>query len=830
MLLTNYFLTGWRTILRHKLYSVINILGLAIGIAACLFIFLFIRYETSYDNWMPNADNIYRVNYASFYKNGNDVVSVRAPGIAKAVFEQRFPEIEEATRFYPVEPVITLHGKEFKEMSWMADRNFFKVFNLNFLEGTTGTAFNELTNIVISKKMAVKYFADQSPMGQVISLEVTDNSGHNQEKSDFEVTGVFENFPKNSEFDFEIIFPLDDNLYENNASVNGGWFNLWGFLYLRVKDGTNPNIISDQLESLVAKSVPKHDDRNVELSITNIKDTHLHSTERDGGFKPVGSIMQIYTFGVVAFLILIIACINFMNLSTARSMQRAKEVSMRKVLGANRNQLIRQFLGENIFFACVGLFLALVFVEVGLPLFNNLTDLSINIEYFNDPILLIVGLILVLIVGVFAGLYPAFYLTAFRPSEVFNGGIVNDRKEGVSLRKGLTIFQFSISITLIISTIVVYSQNQYALNKDLGFDKENKFIVRNIGRSYSKQFRLAMTEEIERLPSVKEVSLSIVVPGDSAGWHSYYKVIGSKNSELKTITQLPIDHNYFKVYEIPVLAGRNFDGTRENDIMRVELTPESDIIKEPNGGEGNQIVSIILNESAVRQLGFASPEEALEQLIESNNIEYKVIGVVPDTHFNSLRSTFQSFIYLIYPDLHFSLTVDYKESTNTIKLQQDIEGIWKRFLPDVGFTYDFVDDIVAAQYALETKQSQMLSVFSILVVIVACLGLYGLAAFTVEQRTKEIAIRKVHGANIWDVIKLLLLQFSMPVLLSNIIAWPIAWYAMSDYLESFVFRIDLGVSYFIGTGVLALIIAWITTSYHAYKAAQTNPAIVLRSS
>jgi len=821
-LFRNYFITAARHILRHRLYSLINILGLAVGVAACLLIFLFVRYETSYDSWMPNADNIYRLNYINFYKNGDDYTCGCAPGIAKAAMDERFSEIEHSTRFYPLAPVIGLKDRSFVETIWMADSNFFSVFELPFLEGDRETAFDNLTNIVISQRMAIKYFGEQSPLGEILTFTLQD------EVRDFKITGVFADLPENSEFNFQMLFPLDNELYGDNNAINQRWFNTWGYLYLKLKDGSDASLINSQLSDLVAKNVPTIDERKpedvIELSLTNLRDIHLYSAEHPSGplngIRPLGNITQVYSFAAIAGLILLIACINFMNLSTARSLHRAKEVSMRKTLGASRAQLIRQFLGENILVAAAGLLIALVIVDIALPRFNEVLHISTSGTYWTNPTFLAASVFLLLVIGVVAGLYPAFYLSAFRPAQILSGDIIGGRSGASLFRAGLTIFQFSISIALIIATAVVYSQNVYSLNKDMGFNKENALVVRNLRARYARDYKNVFAEEVSRLPAVESVSQSAVGPADYVGWHTNFRVANKEGAEDHAISPIAVDDAFFHHYEIPILFGRAFDKTRAKDQLSTTDLAE---------GEVHPQSSAIVNVTAARQLGFSDAEAALGQILQFGDDRLEIVGIVADYHHQSTREPTRAFVYMFTPNRFGVLNIKYAAGADKAQLQRDVAAVWKQFVPDVEMHSVFVTDKIKDLYVAETRQSEMLLAFSLLAILVACLGLYGLAAFTSEQQSRSIAIRKVHGAQVWDVVKMMLLQFSKPVLIANLLAWPVAWYLMADYLSGFTFRIDLNPLFFIATGLMALLIAWLTTGYHALKAARTSPALVLKS-
>ncbi len=823
-MLLNYFRIAIRHILKHRLYSMINILGLAVGMAACLMIYLFVRYETSYDNWLEGADEVCRLNYTNFYPNGEHYICACAPGIAKGAIDRYFTEIEHSTRIFGRQHLLTIDGQNMQEQVWMADREFFEVIKLNFVEGERSAAFDNLESIVLSEEMATKHFGETSPIGKIITFTQYSNDEDFNEieiTRDFQVTGVFEDVPENSEFNFKMIIPIDTEFYQYAPSVEARWYNTWGYLYFTLRDGVEPQTISGRLREFVAENVPPIDDRapedTIELSLTHLPDAHLRSGGLDYTIKEKGSIAQVYTFSVIAGLVLLIACINFMNLSTARSMQRAREISMRKVLGADKTQLIRQFLGENIVVAGIGLVLAALIVLMIIPVFNTLSEMSLSLNILEDPMLIVVGLGLLVLIGCVAGLYPAFYLTAFRPAEVLQSGSPGGHSRGVAFRTGLTIFQFAISIALIICTAVVYGQNLYSVNRDLGFTKENKMVLRNLYMDYASEHKQTLANEIERLPGVERVAFSIAVPADTIGWHHGFTLMDEPGAQSQAISGFPADHQFFNAYDIPILYGRNFDENREMDVIDF-----------PEDGEEEKPSVVILNETAARQFGFALPQEAIGRRIE-HRIPLEIIGIVPDVHFNSSHLPVRAFVYMQIEDDFDHITIDYRAGTDEAELRSQIDAIWHRLIPDVDPTIDYIDDRVAVQYLAETRQAQMLLGFSVLAVIVACLGLYGLAAFTAEQRTKEIAVRKVHGAGVLDIVKMLLIQFSKPVLAANLIAWPVAWYFMSDYLNGFTFRIDLGLSYFVITGILALLIAWLTTTRHAVKAARSSPAVVLKA-
>lgn len=823
----NYFLIVLRHIVRNRLHSIINIAGFSLGLAACFLIFLFVSYQTSYDKWLPNSQNIFRVNYFGTIGD-TSVATSRTPGVAKAPLVDRFAEIEEATRFYYMNPLVESGDKAFKEDIWMADLNFLEVIELPFVIGDRQTAFSSLSNIVISESIAEKFFGNAAPLGRVLSFR------HQGLQRSYQVSGIFRDLPRNSEFDFKIIFPLDDNLHANSPGINQGWFRTRGQLYLKLKPGSDIDSINDQLPDLVAQHLPPKPsadapNRTVELQVQNIRDIHLYSDNHPfgpiQGIKPIGDITQVYAFGTISILILIIACVNFVNLSTARSMRRAKEVGLRKVVGASRLELVKQFLTENMIIVSVSLFVAFVIVDLLLPVFNQTLALSLSLETVSLSSLIFAILGLLLLIGSAAGLYPALYLSAFQPAKVLTSSGGQSTFPLTSVRAALTIFQFTVSIALIIATSVVAAQNFYSINKDLGFSKENKIVIRQIYEPRAFENRAAITDAILKLPDVEAVSYSTLPPTDRIGWVQNMSVAGRTDATEVALSSISIDPNYLSVYDIPILHGRNLDWARPKDLF---------IDKKPEVGNLMPIGSALINQSAMRLFGFKGPQDALGQILHQTrgNLgvrRMEIVGIVPDYHYDSAREPIRPLVYNYWPDFFWNLTVKYRDDTDVAGLQNQLKAVWNTYVPSVAYNGESMESLVARQYSSEIKQSKILFIFAAFAILISCLGLYGLAAFTAEKRMREIAIRKVHGAYVWDIAKLLLAQFSKPVLIANVIAWPIAWYFMNDYLSGFVFRIDLTFSYFIGTGLTALLIAWATTVIQIVKVARTNPVHALQS-
>lgn len=823
-MLKNYLITAYRNILKHKLYAAINILGLTVGLVSCIAIFLFVQDELSYDNWIPDADRIYRLHNASQLPGRAPLITVRAPGPARETFLQEFPEIEYATRMYRGRPIIRQDDRSFFEIVTYADESFFKVFDLPFVEGDKGTALTDNSALYLSERMAEKYFGDASPMGKILNL-----GG----KKDYKIAGVFKDLPRNShlELDFMARFELAD--YKDRTWVAEYWTSLNTFQYFKLKEGVGPESIIEGIPQLLATKVPPLKVGEAEfkaeevmtLTLDNVQDIHLKSVGL-GAIKPGGDIMVVYTFSAVAILILIIACINFMNLATARSLQRAREVGVRKVVGATRTQIAVQFLSETTLMTFVALLIALGVVEAALPSFNELVGKDLNFDYLGDPSLSLSLVGLVPIVGFIGGLYPALYLSSFRPSAVLKASPSSLSGGASRLRSGLVVLQFSISIALVICTAIVYGQTTFVRNLDLGFSKDNKLVLRGMGRAHTQAVGETMAREINNLAAVENVAFSLTVPSDQRENDSDVKILGQESNDAVILSRTDVDDQYFKTYDIPILAGRDFTIARGQDELIFDVT----------SAEPTARASVLLNASGARRIGFANPADAVGQIITIGTQDSKtglrnemeIIGIAPDVHFQSLKRNIRPFIYVFSDKRYNNLTIKYRPGSDLNALVQQVEKIWKNFFPGIPVNYDFLDENIAQQYDTDQNKGLLFAAFSSLAILIACMGLYGLSAFNAETRTKEIGIRKVMGATVMDIIKLLVWQFSKPVIIANILAWPVAFYVAQDYLNGFQYRIDIHPGYFIVASLTALFIAWATVIWHATKVAGAKPIKALR--
>jgi putative ABC transport system permease protein len=810
-MLKNYLKIAWRNIVGNPLFSAINIIGLAIGLACCIMITLFVRYEVSFDKHWDNADRTYRVTRDFF---GNDLkLAAVAPPIAP-LLQQDFPEIEDITRILATGSV-TLSRDELRvteENMVIADPNVFEFFNLTFIRGDAATALARPTDIVMTQRAADRYFGSEDPIGQTLNL---------MDQADVTVTAIIEDLPDNTHMAFEIVGSMAAIPLMMGPDELESWGSNNYYTYLRLPEGYNPVDLESRFEDFLIKHWNENAPSSSALGLQFLPDIHLTSN-RDAEWQANGSIAVVYTFSAVALVVLLIACINFMNLTTARSTQRAKEVGVRKVVGAKRSQLIAQFMGESILLTAVAMLLAVALVELILPVFAGFVEKPLSFSLAN-PSSLLTLLIGTVLVGILAGSYPALYLSKFRPVEVLKGPASGTGS--VLMRKALVVFQFATSIALLIATGVVMVQMEYARTIDLGFDKSRNLTARlpyfaDLWETYEP-----LKAELESHPDILSVVYSSRVPSMQNNDGSGYVPEGVQVSmdTVQALSDIKVDYQWFEHYDVEFLAGRPF---RQNE-MRIE---------EPS--EENPVVrgSAILNESAARRFGW-SPEEAVGKIVrqptsrELNRfIEREVVGVIPDIHFSSLHNEMKATIYA-EPDENYSRNLSVKLAAGDHSDAIDFfETVWNRVVPSEPASWEFLDDRFDALYRSEARQAQMFGVFSAFAIFVATLGLFGLASFTTERRTKEIGIRKVMGASIKDIVWLLTSDFTKLVLFANLIAWPLAYYFMGQWLNRFVYKAPFAewAWLFVTSAVAALAVAWLTIALQASRAAAARPVLALR--
>ena len=793
----NYLKVALRILKRYKAYSFINIAGLAIGLACCLLILLYVQYERSYDRYHGNADHIYRVvEELDFFGNKSHMAVTPAP-FAPAM-KNEFPEVKDAVRFmkgnFSEGKVLVTHGTDnyYEDKWYFADHSVFKIFTFPLVKGDPKSALKEPFTVVLSEEKARKYFGNEDPVGKILTL----NDIYSQ--SDFTVKGVLKDIPKNSHFRFDFLasFPTMEKRFPEWVQ---NWFNHMYYTYLLLDENSEPEALEAKFPELIAKHAGNQAKAVLKPHLQPLTSIHLQS-HLDMEIEANSDAVYVYIFAAVALFILMIACINFMNLATARSAYRTREVGMRKVVGARRSQLVRQFLGESILFSFIALPLAVVMMEILLPAFRAFTDRDLGFNYLNNWPILFILIGITLVVGCVTGIYPALFLSAFEPLKVLKGKLSSGSR-GTSLRKGLIVFQFAVSIILIIATGIILSQVRYIRTAKLGFNKDQVLVLNIKDKELSSKYE-AIKAELSKNPCILNVTASSGIPGRvSHNW--YFSTEGlQKKKERPSMWVLMVDHDFVKTLGMEIVEGRDFS--------RSFTTDEKD--------------AIILNESAVKKYGWESP---LGRNIKTENKDGYVIGVVKDFRFKSFYQQIEPVMIYISPRYFEFMSV----RVAAHKIPEAIAFLmteWKELAPNRPFEYFFLDDDFDKVYRQEERAGKIFGYFSVLAIFVACLGLFGLAAFTAEQRTKEIGIRKALGATTSNIVTLLNKEFIKWVLMANLIAWPVAYYAMNRWLQSFAYRTSIGPGIFIFSAAVALLIAMLTVSFQAIKAAIANPVNALR--
>ena len=800
----NYFKTAWRNIRKNKLFSFINILGLSVGIATCFVIMLYVQDELSYDRFNKNADNIARIVFHANLNGGKIDESGTMPPVAQTM-KKDFPEVQDATRIISFgTPQIIYNNIVYKNDGFaLVDPNFFSIFTLPMIEGDAKTALTQPDGVVLTQQTAEKYFGKEEPIGKIIQINTDSNRV-------YKVTGVMKNIPTNSHFHFDAFGSTASWAFSKSDTWMGGSFHT----YLLLRPGTDLKKMEARFPAMVEKYMGPQVQQQMGLSLKEfvtkgnslgfalqpLKDIHLHSNTTTE-FEPGGNATYVYIFGGVAIFMLMGACINFINLSTAGASKRAKEVGVRKVAGSGKIQLITQFLSESILITFFSLIIAFVFVQVALPLFNNISGKHLSLDI--KPIAGFIAL--GLLVGVVAGIYPAFYLSSFKPIAVLKGKITTNHKS-FSLRSGLVVFQFFISVALIIGTIVVYQQMKYIQNKDLGFNKEQILTVPNsyaLGKN-EQVFKQQMLQD----PRIVNATASYYKPVGPTNYNNALAYAQGHDNNIVDGVDYHVDENYIPTLGMKIISGRNFS---------------KDFATDSTG--------IILNETAAKAFGWNNMGAIGKTIIRQNsergtNVPFHVIGVVKNFNFKSLHEAVSPLYMSLQPEggLIFKIkTADIAGLLATMKKN------WDAYQTGEPFSYSFLDDLFNKTYATEQKTGTILNIFSVLIILVACLGLFGLATYTAEQRTKEIGIRKVLGASVSQVTQMLSKEFIKLVLIASLIAFPVAWWAMHKWLQSFAYRINISWWIFLVAGLSALLIALITVSFQAIKAAIANPVKSLRT-
>ncbi len=802
----NYFKTAYRNLFRHKGFTVINIAGLVLGLTACLLIGLFVYDELQYDKFLPERERIYRI-YNDRSAEANTTLAPVPPMFATTL-EQSFPEVEETVRIlmlqFEANNLVEVGDKRIYESGrFYTDPNFFKVFQLPFKYGSPEKALDDPSSIVISDKFAERVFGDIDPVGRKVSVN----------KLPYLVKGVFSTEEK---FHMPVNFVLPLEAAELPAERMKSWSWQQFYTYVKLKSGTDPELTQSKFRGIVRKQIDPDHNKPYDYvpHFQPLDEVYLYSSDFEYDKFIKGNITYVKALSITAVFILLIACFNFVNLATAKSMQRGKEVGVRKAVGASRGQLMVQFLGETVLLTLISVIFTAALTSLLLPSLNAFTGKDMTFNVFTNPSLLLLLLLLTLVVGVLAGFYPAMVLSGFKPVKVLKSAVVVDTRVGKIqwLRHGLIVVQFALSIFLIICAVVVFKQVSYLHNKDLGFNRDQIMFFQMRGDNMFENYE-TFKNELKKAPGVKNVSVGYGFPGDATAGD---RIIVPRNGEKihHRVTQLMVDYDYINTLDVKVIAGRDFSKDYKTDA-------------------GN---AYMINETAVRDLGFGTPEQALGkpliwQVWNDKNpdslSEGKIIGVVKDFHFKSLYEKVEPTVLQIFPDAYVKVAVkiDAADVAGTIRR---VEQVWNKFAPDYPIEYTFLDDTFAKMYKAEDKLKTLLWIFTGIAIFVACLGLFGLASYAAERRKKEIGIRKVMGAENASIVVLLSKEFLKLVVVAALIAFPLAWYAMHQWLQDFAYRIDIPIWIFILAGLVAAILAFVTISYQALKAASANPVLNLR--
>jgi len=806
-MLNNFLLVAWRNITRHKGFAAINILGLSVGLAVCILIGLFVWDESQYDKNIPNNERIYRIYTERASDEGVKTMAVTPPTFATTL-QKNYPEIEQTARLLMMATYKRLleaaDKKLYAEHALVADSTFFDIFQLPFRYGNREKALDDPTDMVLSEDMAQRLFGNTNPVGKQLLMD----------KGLYRITGVVKNDPK-FHLQFDYVFPIAATGIPAERMTRWGWHQF--FTYARLKPAANSTLLQAKFQSDVAKIEKSLPDQNNVLDkpiFQPLKDIHLYSATFKFDNAQRGNITYVKALTLIAVFILVIAGFNFVNLATARSLQRAKEVGVRKTIGAAKKQLMIQFIGETILLAAISTLIALGFTAATLNVLNNFTGKQIPVAILIHPLTLACLLALILLVGVLAGFYPALMLTRFKPVNVLKANTAAGQQPGKTpwLRQALVVVQFSLSVLLIISTLIVFQQVSYLHNKDLGFSKEQILFFPMRGDKLFQNPESFKTELL-RSPGVASVSIGYGYPGDAVAGD---EIIVNHNGrrEIKSATQLTVDHDYIKTLGLKIVAGRDFS----------------------KAIAGDKDHAWIINETAVNDLGFQTPEKALGQTLQwrpwgaKNPDSLKtgqIIGVVKDFNYKSLYDKVQTAVIQIFPEEAWKVAVKLNTGNLSGTLAQ-IKASWNKFSPEYPLEYSFLDQSFGEMYTAEDKLDTLLWTFTALAIFVGCMGLFGLAAYTAERRKKEVGIRKVLGAGTAGVVLLLSKDFIRLVVIALLIASPVAWYFMNSWLHAFAYRIAIGWPIFAATAVAVIGIAFITVGCQALKAALTNPIESLR--
>lgn len=819
-MLQNYFKIALRNLLKHKAYSFINILGLTIGITCCVMLGLYIKDELEYEKHFEEGDRVYRITSTFVQKDiADETIQRTSPSVAMIMLDE-IAELESATRVVSP-PEVGQHLLKFKDKSffeehgYLVDSTFFQVFPYAFKEGNPATALNSPSSVVLTDRVAQKFFGGQSPLDELIII----NSG--QSTDTFRITGVLQPIEKKSHVDADFYMCM-------NSKGWGEWINsmtTWDsqnfiFSYIKLTSTATSDDVLAKFPALMEKygaADSKAMGRQKIHGLQSLSDIHLHSNNFTYNFDlgTAGNINYLYILGSIGFFILVLACINFINLTTARASQRAGEVGIRKTIGANRATLVRQFLGESMSLACIAMVLSLGIIQLTLPLFNTLANKDIQLTSENLYYVVASLLLVTLVAGIAAGSYPAFFLSSFQPARA-----LKDKRMSLGssnyLRKGMVVFQFVVSITLIVSVLIIQKQLRYIQSKELGFNADEvikvplRFPVTVAGESYQR-FKTAA----KQIAGVLEVSAGSSAPSTPLMRDFSVYLPGQSMEQAVHHYNMSADEDYFKSLSIPFIAGRDF-------IFETDTASWISVTK-----------NVIVNRASLRKLSIKVEEAVGAEFLldwQGLTIHHTIIGVIEDFHQTSLHEGIDPIIFFLSPTKDdFVYSTILVNGANTENITEQLATAWKTISPDTPFECELLREGVTRQYAADERVSVIISIFTSIAIVISCLGLYGLSVSMVERRIKEIGIRKVLGASVKGIVTMLSKDFILLVLIAFVIAVPISYFAMMRWLENFAFRTELGITIFILSGSIAVAIAWLTVGFESVKAAVSNPVESLKS-
>lgn len=797
-MLENYFKTAVRNFLRHRSNSVINIAGLMVGFAAFFLIFLVIKYEESFDNFHHDTNNIYRI-----VRNGTNINAreyrAGVPFPVTQTLRTEAPQLKNAAAIYcgyNVQVDVTAANgsvlKKFKEPKvFVAETQFFRIFNFPLAEGNMATALNEPNTVLLTKDIAQKYFGNwKTAIGQTLKVYAIN----------LKVTGILENPPSNTDFPLGVVLSYESLI---NKSMLKDWESISDYNYCLVQ--LNNNASAGEFDKLLARFVDKHIkpvNPNYDLFLQRFDDIHFDG--RYGNFNGVTfSRDLILALSLIGWFLLIIACVNFINLTTAQAVNRAREVGVRKVLGSSRAQLVLQFLGETGITVLIAWVCSLLVVFVSTPFINNLLGIHLSENVLFGSAFIGFMIFMVVLVTFLSGFYPAMILSEFKSADVLKSAMVSGSQKGISLRRGLVVFQFVIAQILIIGTLIIVTQMNYFRQADMGFTKKAIINAGIPGDSLSRTKFNVLKDELKKLPDIESVSISSFPPS-GGGWYTDLRLSSNHNVSPDMIVSMrPADTAFFNLYNLKLVAGRIYF---PSDTMR----------------------ELVVNETVVKNLGIKNAQSAIGMKVNVDGNVCPIVGVVKDFHVNSLRDAINPVVLTTIKDAYglTNIKINLSQAQTVIRAMQDI---WNSNFPDYVFEYHFLDQSIADYYKQENQLSQLYKIFSGIAIFISCLGLYGLVAFMAVQRKKEIGIRKVLGAPVRDIVVMLSKEFTLLIVVAFIIASPIAWYYMHQWLQQYTYRITIGIWFFAGTISCSLIIAWLTVGYTAIRAAIANPVKSLRT-